>query len=58
MCRLVGELTRLTAETMTGAIIVALRERLKRKQCRRGAEIDDRLAYALAHVTGKPLLYK
>ena len=29
-CRLAGELARLTGETMTGAITVALRERLNR----------------------------
>ena len=29
-CRLAGELARLTGETMTGAITVALRERLER----------------------------
>ena len=29
-CRLAGELARITGETMTGAITVALRERLER----------------------------
>ena len=31
-CRLAGELARLTGETMTGAITIALRERLERVQ--------------------------
>ena len=31
-CRLAGELARLTGETMTGAITVALRERLEREK--------------------------
>ena len=34
-CRLAGELARLTGETMTGAITVALRDRLEREQRRR-----------------------
>ena len=33
-CRLAGELARLTGETMTGAITVALRERLRREKRR------------------------
>ena len=37
-CRLAGELARLTGETMTGAVTVALRERLEREQRARGAE--------------------
>lgn len=37
-CRLAGELAGLTGETMTGAITVALRERLERKKRRRSAE--------------------
>ena len=40
-CRLAGELARLTGETMTGAITVALRERLEREM--RGRSIEDRL---------------
>ncbi len=31
-CRLAGELARLTGETMTGAITVALKERLERER--------------------------
>ena len=36
-CRLAGKLARLTGETKTGAITVALRERLERESRRRGA---------------------
>ena len=37
-CRLAGELACLTGETMTGAITVALRDRLEREKRRRGAD--------------------
>ncbi|MDE0145448.1 MAG: type II toxin-antitoxin system VapB family antitoxin [Nitrospira sp.] len=37
-CRLAGELAQLTGETMTGAITVALRERLEREKRERSAE--------------------
>ena len=37
-CRLAGELAELTGETMTGAITVALRERLDREKQLRSAE--------------------
>ena len=37
-CRLAGELARLTGETKTGAITVALRERLERERRERSAE--------------------
>ena len=40
-CRLTGELAHLTGETMTGAITVALRERLEREGRQRG--VDARL---------------
>ena len=40
-CRLAGELARLTGETMTGAITVALRERLAREKRRR--DVDARV---------------
>ena len=36
-CRLAGELARLTGETMTGAITVALRQRLERERRERSA---------------------
>ncbi len=37
-CRLAGELAQLTGETMTGAITVALRERLERERSERSTE--------------------
>ena len=37
-CRLAGELAQLTGETMTGAITVALRERLEREMSERSTE--------------------
>ena len=37
-CRLAGELARLTGETMTGAITVAVRERLERERRERSVE--------------------
>ncbi len=37
-CRLAGELARLTGETMTGAITVALKERLEREKRQRSVE--------------------
>ena len=37
-CRLASELAQLTGETMTGAITVALRERLEREKRERDAE--------------------
>ena len=40
-CRLAGELAHLTGETMTGAITVALRERLEREGRQRS--VDARL---------------
>ena len=45
-CLLARELARLTGETMTGAITVALRERLAREKCRRdaSARIEELLA--------------
>ena len=36
-CRLAGELARLTGDTKTGAITIALRERLEREHRARGA---------------------
>ena len=38
-CRLAGELARLTGETMTGAITVALRQRLERERRERCAKL-------------------
>ena len=37
-CRLASELAQLTGDTMTGAITVALRERLEREKSERSAE--------------------
>ena len=37
-CQLAGELARLTGDTMTGAIMIALRERLEKERRVRGAE--------------------
>ncbi len=37
-CQLASELAQLTGETMTGAITVALRERLEREKSERSAE--------------------
>ena len=45
-CRLAGELARLTGETMTGAITVALRERFERERRRR--DVDVRVEKLLA----------
>ena len=47
-CRLASELAQLTGETMTGAITVALRERLEREKKERDAEalVQDLLAIA------------
>lgn len=38
-CRLAGELARLTGETKTGAITVALRERIEREKRLRDADV-------------------
>ena len=46
-CRLAGELARLTGETMTGAITVALRERLAREQRRHDAAVLVRELHAI-----------
>ena len=47
-CRLAGELAGLTGETKTGAITVALRERLEREKRRQGAETRARELRAIA----------
>ncbi len=38
-CRLAAELARLTGETTTGAVTIALRERLEREQRKRDATV-------------------
>lgn len=52
-CTLAGELARLTGETMTGAITVALRERLERERRRRGVETRARELRAIAERCAK-----
>ena len=47
-CRLASDLARLTGETMTGAVTVALRERLEREKRARGAERKLRDMRAIA----------
>ena len=47
-CRLAGELARMTGETMTGAITVALRERLEREKRTRSVEARIRRLRAAA----------
>ena len=47
-CRLAGELARLTGETMTGAITVALRERLEREKHERSVDARVRKLRAIA----------
>jgi len=47
-CRLASDLAQLTGETMTGAITVALRERLQRERRRRGREARARELRAIA----------
>lgn len=47
-CRLAGELARLTGETKTGAITVALRERLDRERRRRDTDTRARELRAIA----------
>ena len=46
-CRLAGELARLTGETMTGAITVALEERLERARRARSVEARVRELHAI-----------
>ena len=48
-----GELARLTGETMTGAITVALRERLEREKRRRSVETRARELRAIAERCAK-----
>ena len=47
-CRLAGELARLPGETMTGAITVAVRERLERERRERSVEARVRKMRAVA----------
>ena len=52
-CRLAGELARLTGETKTGAITVALQDRLERERRVRGAEFRARELRAIAERCAK-----
>ena len=54
-CRLAGELARLTGETMTGAITVALRERLERERHERSVEVRVQRLRAIANRCAKLL---
>ena len=52
-CRLASELARLTGETMTGAITVALRERLEREKRERSVETRVQEIRAIAERCAK-----
>ena len=54
-CRLAGEMARLTGETMTGAITVALRERLEREKRERSLEARVQELRAIAERCAKLL---
>ena len=54
-CRLAGEMARLTGETMTGAITVALRERLEREKHERSLEARVQELRAIAERCAKLL---
>ena len=54
-CRLANELARLTGETMTGAITVALRERLEREKRERSVEVRIQKMRAIAERCAKLL---
>ena len=54
-CRLANELARLTGETMTGAITVALRERLEREKRGRSVEVRIQKMRATAERCAKLL---
>ncbi len=54
-CDLASELARLTGETMTGAVTVALRERLRREKRARSAERRLREMRAIAERCAKLL---
>ncbi len=54
-CQLAGELARLTGETMTGAITVALRERLEREKRERSIEARVQELRAIAKRCAKLL---
>ena len=55
-CRLASELANLTGETMTGAITVALRERLERERRERSIEARTRELHAIGQRCASLLL--
>ena len=54
-CRLAADLARLTGETMTGAITVALQERLEREKRLRDADVRAQKLRAIAERCAKLL---
>ena len=54
-CRLAADLARLTGETMTGAITVALQERLEREKRLRNADVRAQKLRAIAERCAKLL---
>ena len=54
-CRLAADLARLTGETMTGAITVALQERLEREKRLRDADVRAKKLRAIAERCAKLL---
>ena len=52
-CKLASDLAKLTGETMTGAITVALRERLDRERRRHGIDARARELRAIAERCAK-----
>ena len=53
--RLARELAAETGETLTEAVVIALRERLDREQARRGVRMRTRLARLAADVAALPV---
>lgn len=54
--RLARKLAAETGESLTEAVVVALKERLEREQARRGARISARLSRLQADVAALPVL--
>ena len=54
-CRLAGELARLTGETKTGAITIALRERLDRERRQRDVNVHVESLHAIGRRCAKLL---
>jgi antitoxin VapB len=54
--RLARELAEETGETLTEAVVVALRERLERQRAVRGSGMRERLARLAADVAAMPVL--